>query len=172
MATDPAVTCEPGQSTSAAGLSGRDDEAFAAARGRAVRMLAMREHSAVELIQKLTRKGVPSALAGQVVATLAERNLQSDERFAEGFARTRIARGYGPLWLRQALRERGIDSALADAVLDRPSAWWAGQARAIRARKFGDPPPADRATWQRQARFLAQRGFSTDLVLKALGRGT
>jgi regulatory protein len=147
-----------------------EESSFAAACERATRLLAMREHSAVELAQKLTRGGVPPALARQAVEALAARNLQSDARFAEGFVRTRVARGYGPLWLRQALRERGVDNALAQALLEQPTAWWAKQAQAIRVRKFGEPPPADRRIWQRQARFLTQRGFSTDLVRQALGR--
>src|SRR5690554_1097602 len=46
-------------------------------RESALRLLARREHSRVELVRKLTHKGWPEPLVEQVVDELAEMNLQS-----------------------------------------------------------------------------------------------
>ncbi|MBX3706585.1 MAG: regulatory protein RecX [Pseudomonadales bacterium] len=135
-----------------------------------MRVLAGREHSAAELVRKLTGKGIDPGEARAVVADLAERNLQSDERFTEAFVRSRVERGYGPLWIRQALQQKGVADALVAAHLDDPAAVWAERAERARYRRFGETAPLLRTEWTRQARFLAQRGFPTDIVVRVLGR--
>jgi SOS response regulatory protein OraA/RecX len=39
-----------------------------------------------------------------------------------------------------------------------------------RSKRFGAGLPATRDDWNRQARFLAQRGYPADLIYRALGR--
>lgn len=143
-----------------------EDRRYRAAFDRALRLLGQREHSARELTGKLTAKGVDAATAGLVVDDLRGRGLQSDARFAEAFVHSRVGRGQGPVRIRQELAQRGIDAALATDALDED---WAALAVAARQRKFGDAPPVDRDAWQRQARFLAQRGFPSDVVVRAIG---
>jgi len=43
------------------------------------------------------------------------------------------------------------------------------RANRARAKRFGSAAPASRDEWNRQARFLAQRGFPSDLIYRALG---
>ncbi|MEZ5558400.1 MAG: regulatory protein RecX [Pseudomonadales bacterium] len=136
---------------------------------RAVGLLAQREHSARELTRKLTSRDIDPDLVGRVVADLAERNLQSDERFAESFLHSRVGRGQGPLRIRTDLRQRGIDDELIDAVMTLPGSYWREVAEAARRKRFGSDAPADRREWTRQARFLAQRGFPSDLIYRVLG---
>jgi len=149
---------------------GEAPQVYREALDRAMRMLALREHSASELLRKLATKGVAADLAAQVVSELREQNLQSDERFAEAFVRSGVGRGYGPIWIRQSLRQRGIGDDLAEIFLTEPGAYWTAQALRARNKRFGEAPPANRAEWGRQARFLAQRGFPADLIYRALGR--
>jgi regulatory protein len=144
--------------------------AYRRALDKGLRALAMREHSRTELLQKLAGKGISRGLAAQVVDDLGARELQSDERFAESYVHGRVQRGYGPVWIRQALAQRGIQGDLADALLDQPREYWMARAEDARVRKFGEQPPCDRGEWQKQARFLAQRGFSTDLIARVLDR--
>jgi regulatory protein len=153
-----------------------DDDGVAAAKARrqafdrGLRSLAGREHSQAELLRKLAVKGVAKELAREVVDELCEHGFQSDERFAASFVRGRVERGYGPIWIRQALQQRGVDGELIESLLDQPREYWQERAEAARSRKFGAEPPADRPEWQRQARFLAQRGFSNDLIVRVLER--
>ncbi|MFM8354925.1 MAG: regulatory protein RecX [Gammaproteobacteria bacterium] len=153
------------------------------ATARGLRALAGREHTRSELTRKLTRHGVSADQAAIVVEQLAERSLQSDARFVEAFVRARIERGYGPVWIRQALLERGIAAVDAQAALDHPRAFWVGQARRALHKRFGSEPALDgaaadpsafdrsafdRTGWARMARFIAQRGFPSDVVASAL----
>ncbi len=159
----------PGDDLPADVRLGEEDRLYRAAFDRALRLLGQREHSRRELLTKLRSKGVDAATVGLVVDDLRGRGLQSDERFAEAFVHSRIGRGHGPIRIRQELGQRGIDDDLADEVLTQPADYWLDLAAAARRRKFSDAGPADRDDWNRQARFLARRGFPSDLIYRLLG---
>lgn len=142
---------------------------IAVARNTAVGLLARREHSTDELRRKLKRRGYSQMTIDEVVTTLRAVEYVSDARFAESFVRVRSERGQGPLKIRADLRERGVTDSLADDVLTTTSEFWLERANRARAKRFGDAVPATRDEWNRQARFLAQRGFPADLIYRALG---
>ena len=133
-----------------------------------MRLLARREHSEHELRGKLSKRGHEASDIGEAVNQLAERGLLSDQRFAEAFLRSRLERGQGPLKIRAQLRERGVGSALIDAVLGEAEIDWDRRAEAARNRRFGEPPPGGRDDLARQARFLRGRGFSESQVARAV----
>lgn len=138
-------------------------------RARALRALARREQGARELERKLVAGGAPAALAEAVVNEFAERGWQSDQRYAESVARTRLAQGYGPLRLRAELTASGIDAKLVDAVSVEPEdGGWLAVARRAHARRF-DALPASPAEWQKRWQFLARRGFTADHIRAVLG---
>ena len=133
----------------------------------ALRMLATREHSRLELRRKLQAKAQEGEDVEAVLDRMADNGLQSDERFAEGFVRSRGKR-FGNARIKQELAERGISkdlavSALAEGLQDDELA----RARAVWVRKFGEVPQ-DRSAWARQARFLQARGFAVDVIRKLL----
>jgi regulatory protein len=142
---------------------------YQAAYERAVRYLAAREHSERELLSKLRAREVDGDLARRVLLDLQSRNLQSDERFAESFVRSRVNRGQGPIRIRQELVRRGIGDDLLEEVLTRSGEFWIGIAAEAREKRFGDALPEERGDWNRQARFLAARGFPADLIYRVLG---
>ena len=132
----------------------------AAARSRAVQLLAAREHSALELRHKLGDRGFPLQVVDTVLAQLAADGLQSDARFVEQYVRSRVRRGFGPVRIRAELRERGIGEALIAPQLD---AWdWAAQAEGARCKRFGGGVPREWKERARQARFLQMRGFGSE----------
>lgn len=135
-------------------------------RQRAIRLLARREHTRVELERKLAPHGEPEEIEA-VIAELARADLQSDARFAESYVRSQAAR-LGAARLAQSLRTRGVDAALIAAQLD--SAELPDElerAAAVWTKKFIGPP-ADRREWAKQARFLQGRGFSSETIGKLL----
>ena len=144
------------------------DEPNAPVRNAAVRLLARREHSRRELERKLGQRGHAHELIDDVVDGLVAAGLQSDERFTESFVRSAIARGQGPLKIRARLTERGIDDAMVSAALDRDGDWWKLASSAV-AKRFGPTPPADRSAWAKRARFLAGRGFPSDVAACVIG---
>lgn len=135
-------------------------------------LLARREHSAQELGEKLRQKFGSNApididIDIEIERLLAE-GLLDDARFAEAFTRMHCNRGHGPQRILHELKQRGVDAAIAEACVDARSAQWIALARSIRARRFGEEQPPSSAEWQRQARHLHTRGFSTDQVRRAL----
>lgn len=128
----------------------------------AMNLLARREHSVWELRRKLKRRFPDGELLDEQLARLAEENLQSDMRFAESYVRQRIERGYGPVRLREELRERGITrSDIALAIDDLDIDWQAHAAEVLKS-KFGEQPPADIKEEARRARFMQHRGFTSE----------
>lgn len=134
---------------------------------RALTLLARREHSQLELRRKLTSGGHPAPLAAAVAAELAALDLQSEARFVAGYIRSAVARGQGPLKMRAGLLRRGVAAEQVDAALaDRED--WLELARQALVKRFGQEPPGTVADWARRARFLAGRGFPSDVVATLL----
>ena len=139
--------------------------------GAAVRLLARRDHSRLELRRKLRSRGHQPEAVEQALIRLGEYGYQSDSRFAESFVRSRVDRGQGRLKIVAALRERGIDDGIASTLLDLGELEWRRLATAALRKRFGDAAPADRAEWVKRARFLAGRGFTSDVVSRVLDGG-
>ncbi len=131
-------------------------------RQKAIKLLARREHTGVELARKLAAFGTPEEISA-VIADLQASQLQSDGRAAESYVRGHAAR-LGASRLRQNLKSRGVGGELIAAQLapgilpDELE-----RARAVLKRKFSEVP-ADGREWARQARFLQGRGFSGDII--------
>ena len=139
-----------------------------AARKKAMDFLARREYGQEELTGRLVAAGFLADVAADAVAALATEGLQNDRRFAESFVGARAGRGSGPRRIRQALQERGLDTALIDEVLGCIDTDWYAQACAARRKKFGPVRPADFAEKARQMRFLQYRGFDMDQIQHAM----
>ncbi|MFA7280782.1 MAG: regulatory protein RecX [Sterolibacterium sp.] len=148
------------------------DDPRLALRGRAVKLLARRDHSRSELTKKL----LPLATLEEIKAVLdqlEQTGLLSDARAAAAYVRSHAAR-FGAAKLDYALRTKGISPELIEASLAQQELGDELQrARALWQRKFGNKPqrrsPVDAAKeWARQARFLQSRGFTTETIRKLL----
>jgi regulatory protein len=85
---------------------------------RALRRLARRDHSEVELRRALRGRGHPPEEIEEAFARLRERRWLDDGAYAERFARSRLAHhGLGRGRIRQGLRERGVSRENAEAGL-------------------------------------------------------
>ena len=131
-------------------------------------LLARREHSREELQHKLTVRGFAVDLVEAVLDDLAAENLQSDDRYTEAYINERTGRGYGPLYIRQALRNRGVDDHLINQYLDPNDPEWTRLASEVSNRRFGTIESGDRRTYAKAVRFLQQRGFSGEQIHRAL----
>ena len=124
----------------------------------ALKMLMRREHSKLELFNKLKLKGYDDKIIDGAIAQLTEQNYQSDERFAEAFILMRFNQGKGPVRIASELKLRGISSFnLSDFD-------WFKSAKEIRKKKFGDIASSDFKEQAKQKRFLQSRGFSLDQI--------
>ena len=134
----------------------------AAIRLAAMNLLARREHSRWELLRKLRRRFPDEQLLAAQLQRLADENLQSDERYAQSYAWQRSGRGYGPLRVRQEMRERGLsDDEIASAFEQVELDWFALAIDAFH-KKFGEPGRVDIKEKARRCRFMQYRGFSAE----------
>lgn len=141
-------------------------------RERCLGLLARREHTRRELLQKLRQRGFDEAeIANDVLDELEAQGLLSEARFVESFIRSRVESGQGPLKIRAALQERGIAANVAEVALDEDRSIWRERCRQTWRKRFG-AAPGDRREAARQMRFLASRGFEVGdirAVLQAVG---
>jgi regulatory protein len=158
-------------------------------KGRALAWLAQREHSRSELRRKLLRvaraeqaerarqaaeAGEPGAVQGgcddpercvdHLLDWLQAHRYLCEERFVESRVHARAGR-YGNLRIRQELAQHGVlpDEQVLQQLRDSEHE----RAREVWRRKFGTQP-VDAAERAKQMRFLAQRGFSADVVRRVI----
>ncbi len=144
-------------------------KALATLRERALRLLARREHSRAELRRKLAAHAESPEALEALLADLVERKLLSEARFAEGRARV-LSRKYGAAHIEYDLRARGVPEETAAAAAREARGTEFERALAIWRRKFG-AQAKDVRERARQARFLASRGFSAEVVSRVLRHG-
>jgi regulatory protein len=139
----------------------------------AVAQLARREHSRAELRSKLLRRlnedtgrAEAAAQAEKILDELQARGLLSDARFANVLTRAKASR-FGAARIRHEMREHDLPDDVVRPVMEQLEATEEQRARDLWKRRFGHPP-ADAAERARQMRFLAQRGFSTAVVLRVV----
>ena len=136
-------------------------------RERALRLLARREHSRVELARKLAPHAESAEAVELLLDDLSARRLLSDERYVEMRMNARGAR-FGNARLAHEFRTQGVAGELVDAALSSGPDELA-RARDVWRRKFGDKPEAqDAAGRARQVRFLMGRGFSGETIRRVL----
>jgi len=137
-------------------------------RERALRLLARREHSRIELVRKLQAHDPPEGELEALLEELSRRKLLSDERYAESRAHA-LSRKFGAARIAQELRAKGVDKELAEDAATAARSTEVERARIVWLRKFRKPPES-REERARQMRFLQSRGFSFDAI-RAVVRG-
>ncbi|KAB7536115.1 recombination regulator RecX [Klebsiella pneumoniae] len=136
---------------------------------RAIRILAMRDHSEQELRRKLVApvmsKNGPEALdvtpdeLEQVVAWCIENRYLDDNRFVGQFIASRSRKGYGPARIRQELSQKGIARQVVDQAMRECDIDWVSLAREQAQRKYGEPLPSSFTEKVKVQRFLLYRGY-------------
>ena len=131
----------------------------------AIGLLARREHSRLELINKLYHKPFSEGVNLESLCdSLEESNALSNERFVEMFVRSRVNRGQGEIKIRYELRQRGVHDVLVDSALQEADIDWLALAKKHREKRFGIEIPKAFKQRGRQSRFLAGRGFSGETI--------
>jgi regulatory protein len=143
-----------------------DESELIRIRKKAMDLLARREHSEQELRRKLKSREYDVDAIDEVLQALQSDRLLSDERFTETYVNHRFNAGVGPLKIRYELRQKGVPDLLADEFLDLLSERWDQLMVQQRVRKYGEAIPADYAERMKQARFLQNRGFSPESVMR------
>jgi len=146
----------------------KQDDPGQKARAAALRLLARREHSRLELDLKLRQRQIEAPLIEKVLDECEANDWLNNERFADVFARQRFDLGYGPLKIIAELQQRGIQR-LPPWLSSMTDEEWTDSAIRVRDRRFGLLDI--REDWDeqgRQGRFLARRGYASDYIKSAL----
>lgn len=164
-----------------------------ALRRRAMDYLARREHSRLELAQKLA-KAFPDE-KDEVITSILDQlvfdNLLSNYRFCESFFNSRVQRGYGPRMIRFELQQRGVEQVLVDRVFAEAGVDWQSVINRLARRRglatidagLEEESEIDTADgvnsgvnsgvnkqslsardWQRHQRYFLSRGFSPEYI--------
>ncbi len=131
-------------------------------------LLARREHSRLELYQKLKKKKFEPNIINAELDKLSDEGLQSDERFAEAFLRSRIDKGKGPNIILSELLQRGVDELLVSNVLESISeGQWCEVAYETMNKKLGNESELDYDKQLKLMKFLNNRGFTRSQIERA-----
>ena len=135
-------------------------------RARALKALAQREHSRAELEAKLRPFAENPEELGPLLNELEQRGWLSEARFVEQLAAIRRRR-FGAARILHELRDKGVSGAALDVLRPQLKKSEIEAARAVWRKKFGRLP-ATLSERAKQARFLAGRGFSAEVVHQVL----
>lgn len=137
---------------------------------RALRYLARREYSRMELERKLSAhdRSVTPEVLSELLDKLEHDGLLSTERAAEQIIRAKRSR-FGSKRIIHALKEKGIDEAcIQEALPSLKETEW-DSALAVWQKKFGKAPDSKEERGK-QMRFMMNRGFSIDVIQQILSR--
>lgn len=135
---------------------------------RALRLLSRREHSRGELARKLSAHGALPDELDLVLDELQGRGFISEERVVESVIRQRSPK-VGAAKIRQELKARGVSAEALAQALAHLQVTELERAREVWQKKFAQSPaPTELAQRAKQARFLASRGFSPDVIARVV----
>ena len=170
----------------------KSDKQSPSLKARALRLLSLREYSRIGLAAKLAesearwaklaKNGSDADLgADQNIASIKSTALDievilddfeargwlSDDRFAEALVRRHSER-YGTRKIQDELERAGVDSSKSAPLLKTLKETEYQRAYELWSRKFGSLAQEQKER-ARQYRFLASKGFSSDVVSKVIG---
>ncbi len=131
-------------------------------KARAVSLLAQREHSRQELSDKLTAADASPDEVEQALAQLEAKGLIDDTRVVETLVNRRSSK-LGASRLRQELQAKGVSADMVAQTMADLKGTELARAQGVWQKKFGQLA-SSAAERNKQARFLASRGFSGDVV--------
>ncbi|MFC3682044.1 recombination regulator RecX [Hydrogenophaga luteola] len=135
-------------------------------KGRALRLLAGREHSRAELEKKLASHEQEPGELQRALDELQAKGFISEQRVVESLIHRRSAR-LGAGRVKQELQAKGISAEAVTEAVDRLRRTETERAREVWRKKFGETA-ADPAGRARQMRFLASRGFSAEAIRRVV----
>jgi regulatory protein len=137
-------------------------------KGRALRYLAAREHSRVELERKLAAHAESPEQLVQVLDELQAKDFISEVRVVESVINRRAGR-FGAARIRHELQGKGLAPEMVAEAVNGLKTSEVERAREVWRRKFGEPA-ADAAARGKQMRFLAARGFGAEAIRRVVSQ--
>ena len=127
--------------------------------------LSRREHSSKEVFQKMSRRVESKDMLMVVIDELIDDGLLSDERFAESYFQSRKNRGFGPLRIKNELKQKGVNESLFNEIQEGTD--WSVLAMNVLQKKVRGKFPEEQKDVLKLKNFLNYRGFNFQDIDKA-----
>ena len=137
----------------------------------AVRLLSQREFNTREMADRLANRDYDAEIVTEVIRQLKSDNYLSEQRYAESFLRSRIKRGEAPWLAAQKAKQKGAESSALQAALAEISEAYDDEQVCRELLDQRDPGGLrfdEERVWQRQARFLRNKGHNSATILRVL----
>ena len=130
--------------------------------------LSIREHSKLELHNKLIQKGHDSIDIRDCLNEFSSKDIQSDTRFTEEFIRSKLKKNKGPRLVSSELATRGISDSLINKKISEISyqEWCSAALKALVKKLHGASVSIDNK--DKIYSFLSSRGFDYKMIKYAL----
>lgn len=132
---------------------------------RAMTLLARREHSFSNLLDKLIYIFPDeSKQVYEIMLQLKKKNLQSDLRFAEMINTVRIRKCYGQNRIEAELKSHKIDNDIVELILTKCEVDWIKIAKKALLKKYGHVYCEQFDDRVKRSNFLKYRGFTSEQI--------
>lgn len=134
----------------------------------ALDLLARRDHTTLELKQKLSKKGFAPEDLTHVLEELEAAGLINHHRLIENYTHYRQGKGFGPRRITMELQLKGIpETAIAEQLKITDNVWFT-EIRTLWHKQFKGRLPQNAHERGRQMRFLLNRGFTQEQIRSVL----
>lgn len=122
---------------------------------------ARSEHCAADVRRKLYEWGTPPDLSDEIVESLYSNNFLNDARFCHAYVHDKVAyQRWGRMKIKAGLRALNLPGTdIREALNDIDENTYSKNLKALLASRKSDPE-------EKRLRFLAQRGFTYDEIMK------
>lgn len=120
---------------------------------------------------KLTQRGYGQELIAGIIEQLKSDNYLSEYRFAESYLRSRINSGEAPWLAGKRAKQKGVDHHVLSTVMGGMESSFDEEGACRKLLEQRDPGGLrfeDERVWRRQARFLRNKGYNSDTILRVL----
>ncbi len=134
----------------------------------AQRLLARREHSRLELQQKLLKKKFSMVNIRIALEELTARGWLDDQKFCLSYVRYRVQRGQGPLKIIHELKLKGVAPHIIFEELQNYDAQWLQLCENVLEKKYAGKITPTLNEKAKRYRFLNTRGFPVEIISQLL----
>ncbi|GAA6206245.1 MULTISPECIES: regulatory protein RecX [Thalassotalea] len=135
---------------------------------KGIDLLSRREHSELELRNKLRLREFQDSEITPVIDFLVENDYLNEARFADSVYRTRLNKGYGKRFIENELAQKGVSSRDINAAAQALEINWYHQVEVVYKKRFNHAPITEQKDKAKRIRFLQYRGFSTDEIFTVI----
>lgn len=135
-----------------------------------LRLLSLRDHSKVELKQKVIQKGISPKFLDEILEEFEALNYLNEERFVKAFIRDKTTlSGWGSIKIKLALKKKGISDTLIHTYLDDQNTDALKEQmqtlvlkKAARFKRESDEIKRKKKIYE----YLARKGYPSDVIIR------